>query len=71
MIWFAWWLALFGVWPLAHPEHDTYTYLMTWVDLALHVVGIIIVIPRVYRWFERVNTMLDEWEHAYGWRRGK
>lgn len=30
------WLALFGVWPLAHPEHNTFSDPMTWLDLALH-----------------------------------
>lgn len=40
------WLALFGVWPLSHPDHDI-TSIMSAFDIMLHLVG---VFGLVYRW---------------------
>ena len=31
-----WWLALFGVWPLADPGHNDLTSSLVLLDLALH-----------------------------------
>lgn len=33
------WLFLFGVWPLSHPQHDTFTNPLTLLDLGLHLAG--------------------------------
>lgn len=36
----AMWLFFFGVWPLAHPQHDTWLDVMTWLDWMLHLGGL-------------------------------
>lgn len=46
----AWWLFLFGIWPLSHPSHTTFTDPVTWIDLLLHLVGASFVIPQLWRW---------------------
>lgn len=43
------WLALFGIWPLAHPEHTTFGDPVTWLDLVLHLVGFSVVLPAYFR----------------------
>lgn len=52
-----WWLALFGIWPLAHPAHTTFGSPTTWIDLVLHAVGLSAAVPLwvrlMGRWYER------------------
>ncbi len=40
------WLALFGIWPIAHPEHDAATF-ASMADIVLHVAG---AVGLVCRW---------------------
>jgi hypothetical protein len=32
-----WWIAAFGVWPLADPGHDDLSSPLVWFDLTLHI----------------------------------
>lgn len=50
----AWWLTLFGVWPLAHPEHHTLSDLLTLTDLALHVIGVAVLASHAWRHRDRL-----------------
>ena len=34
------WIGVFGVWPLAHPEHTTWSDPLTWADWMLHAMGV-------------------------------
>jgi hypothetical protein len=34
--WLALWVLLFGIYPLAHPDHHDGS-LMAWLDIALHI----------------------------------
>lgn len=52
MTWIGVWLAMFGIWPLAHPDHDG-TTLMSGVDLVLHFVGLVIFLRAVREWARR------------------
>jgi hypothetical protein len=53
------WLALFGIWPLAHPDHNTFGALATWADLLLHLVGLSVVLPFAVGWFRRREALED------------
>lgn len=68
-----WYLTIFGVWPLAHPEHTTYGSIMTWLDILLHCIGAAIIYMAFDRWFaswvkDRVYDAL-EWQEREkkGW----
>ncbi len=41
-----WWLALFGVWPLADPGHTNVGSPLVWVDLVLHFAALGVLVNR-------------------------
>lgn len=42
----AWWVVVFGLWPLADPDHSG-TSLLTVVDIALHYAATVYLVRRV------------------------
>lgn len=56
MIYFYWWVTLFGIWPLAHPEHNTFGNPVTWIDLVLHVIGLSVTLPIMVNWIRKAGV---------------
>lgn len=57
---FWWWLCLFGVWPLADPGHTDFNNPVVWIDVALHLLGMVVLINReIERRVERRISAMD------------